>query len=456
MNDFTTLGIDARILGAIQTLGFTTMTPIQAQAIPLLLEGNDCIAKAKTGSGKTLAFAVAILNTLDTTSKNLQALVMVPTRELAQQVGRDIASLASQMPNIKILELYGGVPLPAQATSIAKGVHIIVGTPGRIMDHMGKGTLDIATVRTVVLDEADKMVDMGFKESMEKILSQTSRMRQTLLFSATFPQSLDAIRDTLMRDPTYVEVESKHEGDTIEELFIESEPSHKIETLLGVLAHFQPKNVLIFCNTKALVHEVSMVLGNKYIEHIALMGEMEQYARDEALIQFANGSVAVMVATDLASRGLDIEALDMVINFDVPFKGEVYRHRIGRTGRAGLSGRAVTLCSTKEEKYLEALDTQLTWMNVKELNTRKSFHDSAPNRTLVLLKGKRDKLRAGDIMGALCGEGGMSASIIGDIKIEAVRTYIAVERQWVDKVLDFFAKHTVKKQKVKAFVLKML
>lgn len=332
---FATLPLSAAMLANLDALGYAQMTPIQAQSLPVILKGMDLIAQAKTGSGKTAAFGIGLLNPINPRYFGCQALVLCPTRELADQVTKELRRLARAEDNIKILTLCGGVSLGPQIASLEHGAHIIVGTPGRIQQHLSKGTLVLDGLNTLILDEADRMLDMGFYDAIADIIGQTPKRRQTLLFSATYPSGIKQLASSFMRDPQTVKVETLHADSQIEQHFYEITPEQRMEAVTKVLGHFRPQSCVAFCFTKQQCQELVEHLQAKGISAQALHGDLEQRDRDQVLTLFANRSLSVLVATDVAARGLDIDALDMVINVELARDAEIHVHRVGRTGRAG-------------------------------------------------------------------------------------------------------------------------
>ncbi len=389
MNNFTSLSLPTKFIQNLDRLGYKEPTEIQKESLPTLLKGKDLIAQAKTGSGKTAAFGIPLLLKLDLTRFHPQALVLVPTRELADQVAKELRKLARFKHNIKILTLSGGMPMRHQINSLEHGANVIVGTPGRIQDHLGKGTLKFDFIKTVVLDEADRMLDMGFYEPIEKILSNTPKKRQTMLFSATFPENIQTLSKTFMHQPHHVEVESLHDESVISQIFYEVDYRKKIDALVKLLQHHKPDSVLVFCNTKVDVTEVAHSLQDDGFDALDLHGDLEQVDRNETLLQFENRSCAILVATDVAARGLDIKGVDMVINYDLPRESENYVHRIGRTGRAGSEGKALSLISDREYDKVLKLQKNPNWQEIDKLKEDSNFIIKAPMATLCIHGGKK-------------------------------------------------------------------
>src|SRR5690554_646200 len=413
------------------------MTPIQAQSLPLILEGRDLIAQARTGSGKTAAFGLGILHRLNPRRWEIQALVVCPTRELSEQVATELRRLARSDGNIKVLTLTGGASARPQVESLAHGAHIVVGTPGRLLDLMGREVLSLSSVHTLVLDEADRMVDMGFFADVVEIAEACPPTRQTLLFSATYPDTIRKDADRLLNQPTMVQVDVEHVEGQIEQQFFEVEEDRRHEAAALLLQHFQPESALLFCNTKAACTEVAAYLAQQGFSTLALHGDKDQRDRDDVLAQFANQSCNVLVATDVAARGLDIPSLPMVINVELAREPSVHVHRIGRTGRMKESGLALSLCSPDEKHIAARVESQqdqpLEWYALPrgKPGTRPR---PAPMMTLLVLGGKKAKLRAGDLLGALTGDGGLTREQVGKIQITDQVSYIALDRNIARRV----------------------
>ncbi len=439
MTDFPSLPLQPALLQAVDALGYVQMTPIQAASLPPMLEGRDVIAQARTGSGKTAAFGLALLSKLDAGAISTQALVLCPTRELADQVSKEIRRLARCVPNIKVLTLCGGIPLGPQVGSLAHPPHIVVGTPGRIQDLLVKKALKIEALKVLVLDEADRMLDMGFEDDINAIVKLVPKTRQTLLFSATWPEAIRAISRRMQRDPIAVTVDSTHAADVIEQIFFEVEPARKLDALAVLLATHRPEAALVFCNTKRDVDAVAEQLAQLGYVALALHGDMEQRDRDEVLVRFANRSCAVLVATDVAARGLDIKELPAVVSYELPTDADAHVHRIGRTGRAGNSGLALSLVAARETGRVAMLETALgtvaKWGRV-DLSQRMPKPSPPAMVTLAIDGGRQDKLRPGDVVGALTGDAGLNADAIGKIDTFATRSYVAVQRDQAARALE--------------------
>ncbi len=440
---FSTLPLPKEMLSNLDQLGYHDMTAIQEKALPFILDGKDIIAQAKTGSGKTAAFGMGLLLKIDILKFHPQALIIAPTRELAEQVAKELRKLARFKHNIKILTLYGGTPMRHQITSLAHGAHIVVGTPGRIRDHLSKSTLELRHVHTVVLDEADRMLDMGFSEEIDKILSNTSKKRQTLLFSATFTEDIKALCHDVTREAQEVKIDTYHDSSNIEEIHYQIEPHEKLESLLRVLQYHHPRSAIIFCNMKIEVDDVATSLQEAGFSALGLHGDLEQVDRDETLLQFANHSCALLVATDVAARGLDIPDVEVVINYDLPRDKETYTHRIGRTGRAGKSGKAISLSSRQKDKSIP----------LHTLDVDESIMITAPMKTICIQGGKKQKLRAGDILGALTAKKSIEGAAIGKIDSFPFYTYVAVERGVAKRALDLLKNENIKGKRFKAWMI---
>jgi len=441
MTDFATLPLKPALLASLQTHDYPAMTPVQAQSLPPILAGRDVIAQARTGSGKTAAFGLGLLQALDVDTIRLQALVLCPTRELADQVSKAIRRLAAAMPNVKLLTLCGGMPLGPQLASLAHDPHIVVGTPGRVQEHLKRGSLHGGGIKVLVLDEADRMLDMGFGEAIDDIVGRIAKHHQTLLFSATYPEAIRTASRRLQKEPVEVTVETPVEaGPAIEQQFIEVEPAQKLDALAQLLATDRDQHALVFCNMRKDVDAVAQELDRRGFSALALHGDMEQRDRDEVLVRFANRSCSVLVATDVAARGLDIAALPRVISYDIAHDPDTHTHRIGRTGRAGQSGLAITLCTPRErpkaENIEQVLGEPLPWRPLKLAPPRGKTLHLAPMKTLVIDAGRQDKLRPGDILGALTGDAGLSAADIGKIDVFATRAYVAITRALANKALE--------------------
>jgi ATP-independent RNA helicase DbpA len=430
---FATLQLPAPFLANLTQLGYHSMTPVQAATLPLALGGRDLIAQAQTGSGKTAAFGIGMLLRLNPALFAVQGMVMCPTRELADQVANELRRLARGIGNVKVVVLTGGVPMRPQIATLEFGAHIVVGTPGRIRDHLQKRTLDLARLRTLVLDEADRMTDMGFYDEIAAIVRECPSYRQTLLFSATYPDDIRQATAPFLNEPEEVTVEAKREETGIAQRFYEIGFDNRLEAAARMLAHVKPASAILFCNTKARCRELADYLREQGWAARALYGEMEQRDRDETLALFANRSCKVLVATDVAARGIDVASLEAVINVDVSKDPEVHVHRIGRTGRAGESGEALTLAAPNEKKWVKLIEeytqTVAEWHPLAELGDDTHPDEPATMLTLCIAGGKKDKLRPGDLLGALTGDAGLAKEHVGKIQIGEFFSYVALDRR---------------------------
>lgn len=429
------------------------MTPIQAHSLPAMLAGRDVLAQAKTGSGKTAAFALGLLHRLDPRSGQTQALVLCPTRELAEQVSNEIRRLARALPNTKLTTLCGGKPMAAQLGSLEHAPHIVVGTPGRILAHLEKGSLDLGGIKTLVLDEADRMLDMGFYDDIMQIIGKTPAQRQTLLFSATYPDEIQYISASVQRDPLDVRIETAHENRKIEQIFYEIDKGERSKTLVALLQHYNPESAVVFCNRKQQCQELADELWQQGFHALALHGDLEQKDRDQVLIQFANKSSSILIATDVAARGIDIKELPVVINYELSPDPEIYIHRIGRTGRAGNKGLALSLFMASEAPKVAAIETYqnspVRIASTSSLKVRENYRLSPPMVTLSMNGGRKDKLRAGDILGALTANNALPGKQIGKIDIADNLAYVAVERQIAKQALKILGEGKIKGRKFK-------
>jgi len=454
---FSDLPLGASTLANLASLGYAEMTPIQAQSLPIMLKGSDLIAQAKTGSGKTAAFGIALLEPLNPRYFGCQALVLCPTRELADQVAKELRRLARAADNIKILTLCGGVPIGPQIGSLEHGAHVIVGTPGRVQEHLKKGTLKLDGLNTLVLDEADRMLDMGFYDAIAEIIGQTPSRRQTLLFSATYPAGIEQLSAAFMRAPQQVRVEAMHDQKQIEQRFYEIDPAERMPAVMRILAGFRPESCVAFCFTRQQCQELVEYLGAKGISAMALHGDLEQRDRDQVLAMFANRSLSVLVATDVAARGLDIDALDMVINVELARDSEIHVHRIGRTGRAGKRGVAVSLVAPAEAHRARAIEERqqapLDWYPLSDLKAQPGEPLQPPMVTLCIGAGRKEKLRPGDILGALTGDAGIPGAQVGKIAIFDFQAFVAVERGVARKALARLNAGKIKGRSLKVRVL---
>ena len=436
---FSSLSLPPAVIENLQRLGYERMTPIQAAALPLALAGKDLIAQAKTGSGKTAAFALPLLANLNPRRFAVQALVLCPTRELAEQVTQELRRLARAEDNIKILTLCGGATMRPQIASLAHGAHIVVGTPGRILDHLSHETLPLDALNTLVLDEADRMLDMGFAEDIATVVQHCPKNRQTLLFSATYPEGVVKLATRFMRDPQQVKLTERHATTKIRQRFYEVKESERLHAVGLLLDHYRPVSTLAFCNTKQQCRDLVAVLQGQGVVALELHGDLDQRERDQVLVQFANRSCSVLVATDVAARGLDIAHLEAVINVDITPEIEVHTHRVGRTGRADEAGWAFSLASMDEMGRVGRIDemqgSASEWHPLADLTPAGTGPLRPPMATLQILGGRKEKIRAGDVLGALTKDMGFEAAQIGKINVNEFSTYVAVEPGIADEAV---------------------
>ena len=514
---FEEMCLDTRIMRAIAEMGFEQPSPIQAQSIPIAVEGKDMIGQARTGTGKTASFGIPMLQRINPKDKSLQAIVLCPTRELAIQSANEIRKLAKFLHGIKVLPIYGGQEISKQIRSLKGGVQIVIGTPGRVMDHLRRHTLKPQTVDIVVLDEADEMLNMGFREDIETILGQLPEERQTMLFSATMPKPILEIAKRYLHEPEIVKVIQKElTVPKIEQYYYEVNPRKKNEVLSRLLDMYDPSLSLVFCNTKRKVDElVADLKGRGYFAE-GLHGDMKQSQRDRVMNGFRNGRTDILVATDVAARGIDVDDVEAVFNYDVPQDDEYYVHRIGRTGRAGREGRAFTLvvgkeiyklkdiqryCKTKIrrqpipsvndvaaikveklleqageliatdglgrmmdllEEYLDGSDYSATEMaaallamQLRETSTqtlpKEEFGDTGAEPGMVRMFmniGKKDRVRIGDILGAVAGERGMEGALVGTIDMYDNFSFVEVPQEYAAAVLEAMNHSKIKGRRV--------
>lgn len=455
---FKQLPLAPAMLETLTQLEYLTMTPVQAASLPITLAGHDLIAQAKTGSGKTAAFALPLLTNLKPRHFAIQALVLCPTRELAEQVTQEIRRLARFADNIKVLALCGGTPLRPQAASLEHGAHIVVGTPGRIIDHLSRNTLKLDELHTLVLDEADRMLDMGFYDDIASVIKHCPSGRQTMLFSATYPEGIARLSRQFMRNPQQVKLLEQHDDSKIQQRFYEVKDNDRLKAVGLLLKHYRPVSTLAFCNTRQQCRDLLAVLQAQGIQALTLNGDLEQHERDQVLIQFANRSCSVLVATDVAARGLDISQLEAVINVDITPDPEIHIHRIGRTGRADENGLALSLCSPAEQPRVisiaRMMDMEPEWHTLSSLQNSQDAPLLPPMTTLLILGGRKDKIRPGDVLGALTGDAGFSADQVGKITVTDQTTYVAVNRDIARDAVRKLGAGKLKGRPVKVRILK--
>lgn len=453
MSSFNQLGLSQAMVANLEQLGFSQPTPIQARALPAAIAGKDVIAMAQTGSGKTAAFGIGLIEKLRPKQFSVQGLVLCPTRELADQVAKALRELARAKANVKVLSLCGGVAIGPQIGSLSHGTHIVVGTPGRIQDHLRKGTLTLDRLQTLVLDEADRMLDMGFQDAVEDIISQAPSQRQTLMFSATWPDSIRVLSERYQSSPVDIRVEGHVEKPDIREIFYEIAPGQQADALAALLSELQPASCIAFCTTKLQCDELAAALGERGFSALALHGDLEQRDRDSVLVRFGNQSCSVLVATDVAARGLDIKALPLVVNVEPARDPEVHTHRVGRTGRAGEAGLAVTLCTPSQGHKVSRLEShrseEVRWGNAEQLLANPDRPIAPAMRTLCISGGRKDKVRPGDVLGALTGEAGISGKAVGKIDLFDFQCFVAVDRNVAGEALKRLENGRIKGRKMR-------
>ncbi len=452
--NFSDLSLSQEILHNLNKIGYKQMTPVQTTTLPHILKGRDVIAQAKTGSGKTAAFGIGLLTKLQVKKYRIQTLVLCPTRELAEQVAKELRALARFTNNIKILTLCGGTAFRPQEESLRHEAHIIVGTPGRVIKHLAKNTLNLKDVDTLVFDEADRMLDMGFIDDIKKVLTYTPKNRQTLLFSATYTDEIRAISDKFQNNAVSIKTTDTEVANKITEVFYEVKDNNKLDALINVLSTYKPENAIIFTNTKAGANELSQILKNNNIYALATHGDLEQYERNDVLVQFANKSCRVLIATDVAARGLDIKELSMVINYDIPYNEETYTHRIGRTARAGQEGVVISLYNSNSSfKALNYQNETRLYKDSSVLEAKQNFEMKPLYKTLVIEAGKKNKLRPCDILGALTGDVSVAGKAIGKIDIYDRQSYVAIDSTLINFVYKKLSKCKIKGKKFPVWIL---
>jgi ATP-dependent RNA helicase DbpA len=456
-NRFKPLGLRPELLAAIEQMGFAEMTPIQAEGLPLMLTGGDVTGQAKTGSGKTAAFGLALLNRIDADIRRTQALVLCPTRELADQVATELRRLAQRMSNTRVLTLCGGRPYRDQLAALEHGNHVVVGTPGRVEKHLRRGRLRLDDLSTFVLDEADRMMDMGFVDQVTEILRYAPNERQTLLFSATFPPEIEELSRSIQRQPRVVKVATQVEANLLRQLVFECEHGERKRAVVSLLAAYRPSTALIFAETRADCDKLARVLTQHGAKALALHGLMEQRDRDDAILQFGNGSASVLVATNVAARGLDIPALPMVIISELSREPESHLHRIGRTGRAGEEGIALSVVETPRERGRLVQIERLLGASIERGETPPFCDDlqflRPQSRTLLIMAGRADKLRKGDVLGALVKDAGIPVEKIGKIDLMHKACGVALSRDVARQALEHLSTGKVKNRRLRARLL---
>ena len=454
LEKFNQLNLDKKFLNNLDSLGFKKMTEIQSLSLQDILSNKDVIAQAKTGSGKTVAFSLPIVQNLKVEKFRVQSLVLAPTRELANQIAIEIRKLSRHIHNVKVLTLCGGVPFKPQVASLRHGAHIIVGTPGRVIQHISESKMELPDLDMLVLDEADKMLDMGFYDDILKIVENIPKQRQTLLFSATYEKNIEELSKEVLDKPKFIQSELVHEKEVINQKFYDVQEDYKTSLIPSLISSNKAKSVLVFCNTKIKCDELTNDLLDLGLDVLTLHSDLEQRERDETIILFSNKSYPIMIATDVASRGLHIDDIDLVINYDIARDEMVHTHRIGRTARAGKNGLAVTLVSPEEKWKTDVIKKKfddISFENFEEIEDDYSYKIDSEYRAIFINGGKKMKVRAGDILGALTAGIGLDKSDIGKIDILEFVSYVAVKKEVLKKALTGLKKGKIKGKYFKVF-----
>ncbi len=459
MTTFKDLKLKPELLKSLQELDFTIPTPIQASAIPLLLQGQDVAGQAETGSGKTAAFGLPLLHSINTDQQQIQALVMVPTRELAVQVRQELKQLGKHMPNLKISAFYGGHAFSQERASLKHPPQVLVATPGRLTDHLNRRTLDLTTVKHLVLDEADKLLEMGFQEEIDQVVDALPASRQAILFSATMDKGVKELIADSLKDPHFVKATSTTIPDQVKLVGIKVEHTQRQEAVLQLLQGIVAAGTVVFVNTRAAADELTSLLQAQGLIAKTLHGGMEQPDRDKAMTLFRNGTTQILVATDLAARGLDIAALKNIVHYELPIDAASYLHRSGRTGRAGKSGTVYTFATTRDEQKLDEwkLLQMDEWHKVTALQkaaAKKPVADSATFATMHISGGRKDKISPKDIVGALIAEAGLKASEIGKIEVQDRQSFVAVPATAITATIDSLNNGKIKGRKYKVSLVR--
>ena len=453
--NFSTLNISKEFVLNIDSLGYKQMTDIQAASLPHILENKDIIAQAKTGSGKTVSFGIGLVNKLNVKKFRIQSVILCPTRELANQVAEEIRKLARFIHNVKILTLCGGVAYKPQVASLFHGAHIIVGTPGRVLKHLKEQNLSFDDVNTLVLDEADRMLDMGFTEDINEIIDFMPKTRQTLLFSATFQDNIKEMSSNILNEPIIVSTKHKEEAVKIEQAFYQIETESKSSLLPSIFSTYKPKSVVIFCNTKIACDNLSDDFYDLGFDVVVLHSDLEQKDRDETLILFSNKSYPILIATDVASRGLDIDDIDLIINFDIAHEPAIHTHRIGRSARAGKSGISIGLVNSDDLDKFEDIKLQskekFELLHCSTLIYDADYKLDSDYRAMYINGGKKDKVRAGDILGCLIQDIGLQKDDIGKINTLLFHSYVAIKKEVFEKAFDAMQNKKIKGKYFRTF-----
>ncbi|RXJ68137.1 ATP-dependent RNA helicase DbpA [Halarcobacter ebronensis] len=444
---FSSLKIKKEILEALDTLEYKSMTKVQGLSLPHTLEKKDVIVQSKTGSGKTLAFAIPVVNLLDIKKYRIQTLILAPTRELANQIADEIKKICRFIPNIKVLTLCGGVPFKPQVASLEHGAHIVVGTVGRVMQHIYETKIDLSNIENFILDEADKMLDMGFYEDIIKIVEVLPKQRQTMLFSATYEENIKELANSVLTNPLYIKNEEVHKQDSIEQKFYKVEESNKLQSLLRLISYYKMESILIFCSTKLMCNELADDLSDAGVDSLILHSDLDQKLRDETVVLFSNGSYPILIATDIVSRGIDITDIKYVINYNIPKDETIYTHRIGRTARGEANGVSITLYSEDENYKVKPIKEKFSDIEFNDIYNLEVDKISLPKpvfRTMMILGGKKQKLRAGDILGSLTADIGLKKEDVGKINILDFVSYVAIKSEVFEATFNKLQKRKIK------------
>ncbi|XKG51351.1 ATP-dependent RNA helicase DbpA [Malaciobacter canalis] len=453
MSTFNSLNISKELLENLNSLEFKKMTKIQEKTLPLLLNNSDVIAQAKTGSGKTISFSIPLVEKLEVKKFTIQSMVICPTRELANQVAQEIKKLCRHIHNVKVLTLCGGVPFKPQAASLKHKAHIVVGTPGRLLKHISENNIELKNIKTLVLDEADKMLDMGFYEDVISIVNELPKdNRQTSLFSATFEENIKVLAKDILNNPVFIQDEDIHSNQKITQVFYKIAQASKTSLIPSLISSNKASSVLIFCNRKVTCEELADEIFELGFDCVVLNSDLDQKQRDETIVLFSNKSYPIMIATDVASRGLNIDDIDLVINYDVAKDEKVHTHRIGRTARAQAKGKAITLYTNEYEiEEIKELYNDIEFSSIQDLEDDLSYNLIPEYRTLYINGGKKNKLRAGDIVGALIHQVGLKSEDIGNIDIFTFHSYVAIKKEYELKVLKELNNNKIKGKKYQVY-----
>jgi ATP-dependent RNA helicase DbpA len=457
MATFEKLALSPALLQRLDEMNFHTPTPIQLAAIPILLTGQDVAGQAETGSGKTAAYGLPILQLVNPQIQAIQALILVPTRELAVQVRHELKQLAQKLENLKISAFYGGHAFSQERASLAFPPQVLVATPGRLTDHLNRQTLSLSQTKLLVLDEADKLLEMGFADEIDQIVEATPVRRQSILFSATMPEEVKQLIADSLKNPQFVQVSPHAIPDQVRLVGIKVTQPEKQQALINLLQGIDPAGTVVFCNTRGASDDVAAMLAGHGFGARSLHGGMEQPDRDKAMTLFRNGTTQVLVATDLAARGLDIAALKTIIHYELPDDEAAYLHRSGRTGRAGRGGEVYTLATTRDEKTLRdwGLVRMDEWLSVDTLAQRAS--ETVPGTeafvTLHINAGRKDKLSPRDIVGALIAAAGLKADQIGRIEVQDKASFVAIPANQAKQVVEALLVGKIKGRKFRVSVM---